>query len=184
MGAKRYSCENIFRAIRLLLWHTDSHNMAIFTHFLAFLVIFLDVTTTVMLTLGISRTQTLVTHMGLWCGAIFALSRHPSRTGEGWTGLIFEGKWPYYGYLCAIVTALWLWNYFHMNIYWHPWFGAIFTTFGYLEVSFVDNSFIVYGRHERSQPLCKGFLMHFLGTSTELSEMENHSGKSSCQSWQ
>ena len=24
-----------------------------------------------------------------------------------------------------------------MNIYWHPWFGAIFTTFGYLFVSFV-----------------------------------------------
>ena len=26
---------------------------------------------------------------------------------------------------------------FHMNIYWYSWFGAIFTTFGYLFVSFV-----------------------------------------------
>ena len=34
-------------------------------------------------------------------------------------------------------------NYFHMNIYWHSWFGKIITTFGYLEVSFVENSFIV-----------------------------------------
>ena len=30
--------------------------------------------TTFMVTLGIGRTQTLVTHVGRWCGAIFALS--------------------------------------------------------------------------------------------------------------
>ena len=92
MGANRYWCENSFRAIRLLLWRSDSHNMAIFPHFLASLVILLAVTTTVMLTLGISRTQTLVTHMGLWCEAIFALSRHPSRAGGGQTWLIFWVK--------------------------------------------------------------------------------------------
>ena len=66
--------------------------MAIFPHFLASLVILLAVTTTVMLTLGISRTQTLVTHMGSWCEAIFALSRHPSRAGGGQTWLIIEFK--------------------------------------------------------------------------------------------
>ena len=38
---------------------------------------------------------------------------------------------------------LWRRNYSHINIYWHPWFGAIFSTFGYLEVLFADNSFIV-----------------------------------------
>ena len=92
MGANRYWCENSFRAIRLLLWRSDSHNMAIFPHFLASLVILLAVTTTVMLTLGISRTQTLVTHMGSWCEAIFALSRHPSRAGGGQTWLIIEVK--------------------------------------------------------------------------------------------
>ena len=52
--------------------------MAIFPHFLAFSVTLLVVRTTVMLTLGIQRTQTLVTHVG-WCyGAIFALPIHLS----------------------------------------------------------------------------------------------------------
>ena len=92
MGANRYSCENSFRAIRLLLWRSDSHNMAIFPCFLTSLVILLAVTTTVMLTLGIRRTQTLVTHMGSWCEAIFALSGHPFRAGGGQTWLIYEVK--------------------------------------------------------------------------------------------
>ena len=54
-----------------------------------------------------------------------------------------EWKWPYYGFLIAIRVVLWRRDSYNMNIYWHPWFGAIFTTFGYLEVSFADNSFIV-----------------------------------------
>ena len=50
--------------------------MAIFTHFLALSVTLLAVTTTVVLALGIGRTQILVRHVG-WCyRAIFALSRH------------------------------------------------------------------------------------------------------------
>ena len=28
-----------------------------------------------------------------------------------------------------------------MNIYWHPWFGPVYSTFGCLEVSFADNSY-------------------------------------------
>ena len=89
MGANGYSSWRCLGAIRLPLWLKNCHNMAIFPHFLAFSVTLLVVRTTVMLTLGIQRTQTLVTHMGLWCGAIFALSRHPSRAGGGQTWLIF-----------------------------------------------------------------------------------------------
>ena len=58
-------------------------------------------------------------------------------------GLKNEWKWPYYGYVWAIGVVLWRRDPYNMDIYWHPWFGAIFTTFGYLEVSFADNSFIV-----------------------------------------
>ena len=36
------------------------------------------------------------------------------------------------------MSVFWLQNYFHMNIYWHPWFSAIITTFGYMEVSFAQ----------------------------------------------
>ena len=43
----------------------------------------------------------------------------------------------------AIGGDLWRRNYSHINIYWYPWLGAIFSIFGYLEVSFADNSFIV-----------------------------------------
>ena len=52
----------------------NRHNMALFCHFQAFLATPLAVRTTFMVTLGIGRTQTLVTHVGRWCGAIFALS--------------------------------------------------------------------------------------------------------------
>ena len=42
----------------------NSHNMAIFPHFLAFFVTVFGLVTTFMNALGIARTQTLVTHMG------------------------------------------------------------------------------------------------------------------------
>ena len=48
MGANRYSCENSFGAIKLPLWRTYSHNMAISPNFLAFLVTFLAVMTPVL----------------------------------------------------------------------------------------------------------------------------------------
>ena len=97
MGANRYSCGNSFGAIRLPLWHTDSHNMAISPHFLAFLVTFLAVTTTDMLTLGISCTQTLVSHMGWWYGAIFALSGYLSGAGVVQNMAIVGSKSGLYG---------------------------------------------------------------------------------------
>ena len=76
--------------------------MAISPHFLAFLVSFLAVTTTVMLPLGISCTETLVTHMGWWYGAIFALSGHLYGAGGFQSGAILESKSDYY---CRLVTG-------------------------------------------------------------------------------
>ena len=66
-------------------------------HFLACLVTFLAVTTTVMLTLGISCTETLVTHMGWWCGAIFALSGYLSGAGVVQNMAIVGSKSGLYG---------------------------------------------------------------------------------------
>ena len=73
MGANRYSCCRSLGAIRQLLWLLKSHNMAIFTHFLAFSATLLAVATTVVLTLGIGRTPILLRHVGWGYGAIFAL---------------------------------------------------------------------------------------------------------------
>ena len=94
MGANRYSCENSSGAVRLPLWRTNSHNMAISpSSFFAFLVTLLAVTNTVMLTLGISCTQTLVTRLGWWYGAVFALSG----AGVVQTMAIFRSKSGLYG---------------------------------------------------------------------------------------
>ena len=54
-----------------------------------------------------------------------------------------EEKWPQNGQFLSIGIFLWHRNYSHINIYWHPWFGPIFSTFGYLEVSFAHNFFIL-----------------------------------------
>ena len=81
MGSNRYSGWKSLGAMRPPLWLENSHHMAIFLHFLAFLVTLLAVRTTVMFTLGSERTQTLVTHVGWWRGAIFALSRYLSGAG-------------------------------------------------------------------------------------------------------
>ena len=51
-----------------------------------------------------------------------------------------EGKLPFYGYFLAIWVGLWRRDSNHSNIYWHPWFGPILSTFGCLEVSFAENS--------------------------------------------
>ena len=59
MGDNRYSCFRSFGAIYQPLWLKNSHNMAIFHHFLTFLV----VTTTFMDKTWTERTQTLVTCM-------------------------------------------------------------------------------------------------------------------------
>ena len=70
----------------------NRHNMAIFCHFQAFLATPLAVRTTFMVTLGIGRTQTLVTHVGRWCGAIFALSGYLYGTGVAQNMAIFWVK--------------------------------------------------------------------------------------------
>ena len=65
-----------------------------------------------------------------------------------------RGKWPYYGYFWAIGIALWRRDSYNINIYWHPWFGPILSTFGCLEVSFPDNSSLVWlGVSEVPAPL-------------------------------
>ena len=64
--------------------------MAIIWPFLASLVTILVVATTVMLTLGIGRTRRLLTHVGRWCGAFFALSGYLQGVGEVQNMAIFD----------------------------------------------------------------------------------------------
>ena len=71
--------------------------MAISPHVLALLVTVLAVTTTVTLTLGIGCTQTLVTHMGWWYGAIFGLSGYLSGAGVVQNMAIVGSKSGLYG---------------------------------------------------------------------------------------
>ena len=66
-----------------------------------------------------------------------------------------EEKWPQNGQFLSIGIFLWHRNYSHINIYWHPWFGPIFSTFGYLEVSFAHNFFILLRMSwKEPAPLC------------------------------
>ena len=81
MGANRYRCENSFGTINDRLWLKNSNFLAIFHHFWAFLVTFMAVATTFMLTLGIGYTQRLVRYMGWWYGTIFALSSQIAMSG-------------------------------------------------------------------------------------------------------
>ena len=60
----------------------NSHNMAIFPHFLAFLVTFLVVRTTFMRLTSTERTQRPVTHTEWWCWTIWTIVKHSS--GVGW----------------------------------------------------------------------------------------------------
>ena len=61
----------------------NSHNMAIFPHFLAFLVTFLVVRTTFMRLTSTERTQRPVTHTEWWCWTIWTISKHPSGVRVG-----------------------------------------------------------------------------------------------------
>ena len=79
------------------LWLKNGHNMAIFLHFLGFLVTLLVVRTTDMLTLGTERTQTLVTHVGWWYGVIFAHPMHLSGVRGVHNMAIFWSKSGLYG---------------------------------------------------------------------------------------
>ena len=121
MGANSYSCENSFGAINHRLWLKNGHILAIFLLFWAFSVTLMAVATTVILTLGIGCTQRLVRHIRWWYGTIFALSSQIAMSCHGAE---------------TILTSMSI-------VYWHPWLGPIFITFGYLEASFADNSFIL-----------------------------------------
>ena len=66
----------------------------------------------------------------------------------------YREKMPYHGYFWAIGIALWRRDSYNINIYWHPWFGPILSTFGCLEVPFADNSSLVWpGVSEVPAPL-------------------------------
>ena len=99
MGANRYSCGISLGAPRAALVAKNSHNMAIFLHFLALLAIVLGVVTTVINASGIERTQTLLTHVGRWYGVIFALSRYLSGPGVVQKWLFWWSKSGFYGEL-------------------------------------------------------------------------------------
>ena len=101
MGSNRYSGWKSLGAMRPPLWLGKSHHMGFFLHFFAFLVTLLAVRTTVMFTLGTERTQTLVTHVGRWCGVIFALSRYLSGPGV-------VQKWVFWGSKSGLYGRLFL----------------------------------------------------------------------------
>ena len=71
--------------------------MAMFPHFLAFFVTVFGLVTTFMNALGIARNQTLVTHVGWWYGAIFALPIHLSRVSRVQNMALFWSKSGPYG---------------------------------------------------------------------------------------
>ena len=72
-----------------------------------------------------------------------------------------EEKWPQNGQFLSIGIFLWHRNYSHINIYWHPWFGPIFSTFGYLELSFAHNFFILLRMSwKEPAPLCNVTSQH------------------------
>ena len=75
----------------------NSHNMAIFPHFLAFFVTVFGLVTTFMNALGIARTQTLVTHVGWWYGVIFGLWLYLSGLGVVQKWLFLGSKSGLYG---------------------------------------------------------------------------------------
>ena len=76
MGANRYSCCKSLDAISQHLWLKNSHNMAVFPHFLAFLLTLLVAMTTFFTITYTERVQTLVTTIGWWYGTDLAISKH------------------------------------------------------------------------------------------------------------
>ena len=70
----------------------NSHNMAIFPHFLAFLVTFLVVRTTFMRLTSTERTQRPVTHTGWYCWTIWTIVKHSSGVGGVQNMAIFMAK--------------------------------------------------------------------------------------------
>ena len=79
MVANRYSCFWSLGAIWQPLWLKNSHNVAIFSHFLTFSVTFLGAMTTFMHKTSAERTKTFLIHRTIDEVPFFAISRHLSR---------------------------------------------------------------------------------------------------------
>ena len=79
MVANRYSCFWGLGAIWQPLWLKNSHNMAIFHHFLTFSVTFLVAMTSFMHKTCTERTETFLIHRTIDEVPFFAISRHLSR---------------------------------------------------------------------------------------------------------
>ena len=77
--ANRYSCFWSLGAIWQPLWLKNSHNVAIFSHFLTFSVTFLGAMTTFMHKTSAERTKTFLIHRTIDEVPFFAISRHLSR---------------------------------------------------------------------------------------------------------
>ena len=74
--ANRYSCFWSLGAIWQPLWLKNSHNVAIFSHFLTFSVTFLGAMTTFMHKTSTERTKTFLIHRTIDEYTFFAISRH------------------------------------------------------------------------------------------------------------
>ena len=94
MVANRYSCFWGLGAIWQPLWLKNSHNMAIFPHFLTFSVTFLVAMTTFMHKTCTERTKTFLIHRTIDEYTFFAISRHLYRVPGVQKWPIWDQKWP------------------------------------------------------------------------------------------
>ena len=92
--ANRYSCFWSLGAIWQPLWLKNSHNMAIFPHFLTFSVTFLVAMTTFMHKTSTERTKTFLIHRTIDEVPFFAISRHLYRVPGVQKWPIWDQKWP------------------------------------------------------------------------------------------
>ena len=90
----RYSCFWSLGAIWQPLWLKNSHNMAIFPHFLTFSVTFLVAMTTFMHKTSTERTKTFLIHRTIDEYTFFAISRHLYRVPGVQKWPIWDQKWP------------------------------------------------------------------------------------------
>jgi len=92
--ANRYSCFWSLGAIWQPLWLKNSHNVAIFSHFLTFSVTFLGAMTTFMHKTSTERTKTFLIHRTIDEYTFFAISRHLYRVPGVQKWPIWDQKWP------------------------------------------------------------------------------------------
>ena len=94
MIANRYSCFWSLGAIWQPLWIKNSHNMAIFPHFLTFSVTFLVAMTTFMHKTSTERTKTFLIHRTIDEYTFFAFFRHLYKVPDVQKWPIWDQKWP------------------------------------------------------------------------------------------